>query len=154
MPRMSRQSGWNARRVALLLAALAFLSAAVAMTACGTSGSTASGASPGAKAVTITAGLPKDAATEPPWNGRFVQVTVRAPSPEKMAAGDWHVFVNGKERSLASPPNILPYAPGTATVAFVFAAPFTAFVDYRFRVAYAPQGGKKVERSWLYKWAP
>ena len=154
MPCMSRQSGWNARRVALLIAALAVLSAAVALTACGTSGTTASEASPGAKAVTITAGLPKDAATEPPWNGRFVQVTVRAPSPEKMAAGDWHVFVNGKERSLASPPNILPYASGTATVAFVFAAPFTDFVDYRFRVAYAPQGGKKVERSWLYKWTP
>ena len=153
MPRVSRQSGWRIARVALLLA-LAALAGAVALTACGASGTTASGASPGAKAVTITAGLPKDASTEPPWNGRFVQVTVRAPSPEKMAAGDWHVFVNGKERSLASPPNILPYAPGTATVAFVFAAPFTDFVDYRFRVAYAPQGGKKVERSWLYKWAP
>jgi len=153
MPRVSRQSGWRIARVALLLA-LAALAGAVALTACGASGTTASGASPGAKAVTITAGLPKDASTEPPWNGRFVQVTVSAPSPEKMAASDWHAFVDGKERPLASAPNILPYAPGAATVAFVFATPFTDFVDYRFRVVYAPQGGKKVQLAWLYKWAP
>lgn len=154
MPRVNRQPGRDVRRVALLLAVLAVLSAAAALTACGASGTSASGASPGTKAVRITAGLPKDAATEPPWNGRFVQVTVRAPSPEKMAASDWRVFVNGKERPLASPPNVLPFAPGVATVAFVFNAPFTDFVDYRFRVVYAPQGGKKVERSWLYKWGP
>ena len=154
MLRASRQSGSNARRVALLLAALAALVGALALTACGTSGTTASVASPGARAVTITAGLPKDAATEPPWNGRFVQVTVSAPSPEKMAASDWHVFVNGKEQPLAGAPNILPYAPGAATVAFVFATPFTDFVDYRFRVEYAPRGGTKVRLSWPYKWAP
>jgi hypothetical protein len=154
MPCMSRLSSRNARRVALLLAALAALAGALALTACGTSGKTASGASPSAKPVTITAGLPKDAATEPPWNGRFVQVTVSAPSPEKLKASDWVVFVDGKERPLANAPNILPYAPGAATVAFVFATPFTDFVDYRFRVVYAPQGGKTVERSWLYKWAP
>lgn len=154
MPRVRRQSGWSVGRVALLLAALAALAGAVALSACGTAGRTASGASPGAKAVRITAGLPKDAATEPPWNGRFVQVTVSAPSPEKMAAGDWHAFVNGKERPLASAPNILPFAPGAATVAFVFATPFTDFVGYRFRVVYAPQGGKKAELSWVYKWAP
>jgi len=154
MPHVSRQSDRNARRVVLLLAGLAALAGAVALTACGTSDTAASGASPGAKPVTITAGLPRDAATEPPWNGRFVQVNVSAPSPEKMSASDWHVFVNRKERPLASTPNILPYAPGAATVAFVFATPFTDFVDYRFRVVYAPEGGKKVERSWLYKWAP
>jgi hypothetical protein len=90
----------------------------------------------------------------PPWNGRFVQVTVRAPSPQKLAASDWSVYVDGKEQRLAGPPNILPYAPDAATVAFVFATPFTDFVDYRFRVVYAPGGGRKVERSWLYKWAP
>ena len=154
MPRVSRQSDWSARRVFLLLAALTALAAALALSACGTAGTTASGASPGAKPVTIAAGLPKDATTEPPWNGRFVQVTVSAPSPEKMSAGDWHVFVNRKERALASAPNILPFSRDAATVAFVFATPFTDFVDYRFRVVYAPKGGKRVERSWLYKWAP
>jgi hypothetical protein len=152
MLRLSRQSSRKSRPVALLLVALVTLTAA--LSACGASSKTASGASPSARPVTITAGLPKDAATEPPWNGRFVQVTVDAPSPEKLKASDWHVFVNRKERPLASAPNILPYAPGAATVAFVFATPFTDFVDYRFRVVYAPQGGKEVERSWLYKWAP
>ncbi|HEY5169426.1 MAG TPA: hypothetical protein VIK03_08565, partial [Thermoleophilia bacterium] len=78
----------------------------------------------------------------------------RATKPGAMAAKDWSVFVDGKEQQLAGPPNILPYAPDAATVAFVFATPFTDFVDYRFRVVYAPDSGRKVERSWLYKWAP
>ena len=155
MIRVSRQSEQSLRRVAPLLAALVALASAVALSACGSSGATASGASsPGAKPVAITAVLPQDAATEPPWNGRFVQVTVRAPSPQKLMAKDWSVFVNGKEQRLVSPPNILPYAPDAATVAFVFTTPFTDFVDYRFRVVHAPEGGRKVERSWLYKWVP
>jgi hypothetical protein len=154
MPRVSRQPSRMVQRVALLLAALAALAAAVALAACGTSGTTASGGSPSARPVTITASLPKNAAKEPPWNGRFAQVTVSGPSPEKMAASDWHVFVDGKERPLASTPNILPFASSAAVVAFVFATPFTDFVDYQFRVEYAPQGGTKVERSWLYHWAP
>ena len=155
MIRVSRQSDQSPRRVAPLLAALVALAGAVALCACASSGTTASGASsPGARTVAITAVLPRDAATEPPWNGRFVQVTVRAPSPQKLAASDWSVFVNGKKQRLAGPPNILPYAPAAAIVGFVFATPFTDFVDYKFRVVYAPDGGRKVERSWLYKWAP
>ncbi len=155
MIRVSRQSDRGLRCVAPLLAALVALVGAIALSACGGSGATASGAaSPGARTVAITAVLPQDAATEPPWNGRFVQVTIRAPSPQKLAASDWSVYVDGKERRLADPPNVLAYAPDAATVAFVFAMPFTDFVDYQFRVVYAPAGGQKVERSWLYKWAP
>ena len=154
MIRVSRQSDRSPRHVAPLLAALVALVAGVALSAC-SSGATASGtASPGARTVAIAAVLPQDAATEPPWNGRFVQVTVHAPSPQKLAASGWSVFVDGKRQRLVSPPNILPYAPDAATVAFVFATPFTDFVAYRFRVVYAPDGGRKVERSWLYKWAP
>jgi hypothetical protein len=155
MIRVSRQSDRSLGRVAPLLAALVALAGAFALSACDSSGATASGASsPGAKTVAIIAVLPQDAATEPPWNGRFVQVTVRSPSPQKLAASDWSVFVDGKEQRLVGPPNILPYAPDAATVAFVFATPFTDFVAYRFRVVYAPDSGRKVERSWLYKWAP
>ena len=155
MIHVSRQSDRGLRGVAALLAALVALVGAIALSSCDSSGATASGtASPGARTVAIAGVLPRDAATEPPWNGRFVQVTVRAPSPQKLAASDWSVYVDGKEQRLASPPNILPYAPDAATVAFVFATPFTDFVDYRFRVMYAPEGGRKVERSWLYKWAP
>jgi hypothetical protein len=154
MIRVSRQSDRSPRHIAPLLAALVALAAGVALSAC-SSGATASGASsPGAKSVAITAVLPQDAATEPPWNGRFVQVTIRAPSPQKLATSDWRVFVDGKEQRLVGPPNILPYAPDAATVAFVFATSFTDFVAYRFRVVYAPDSGRKVERSWLYKWAP
>ena len=57
-------------------------------------------------------------------------------------------------RPAVSTPNIQPFARGAATVAFVFSAPFTEFVDYRFRVVYSPPGGTQVARSWLYKWAP
>ena len=155
MIRVSRQSDLSVRGVAPLLAALVALVGAVALSACGSSGAVAPEASPpGVRSVAITAVLPQDAATEPPWNGRFVQVTVRAPSPQRLVANDWSVFVDGKKQRLADPPNILPYAPDAATVAFVFTAPFTDLVDYRFRVVYAPDGGRTVERSWLYKWAP
>lgn len=85
MIRVSRQSDRSPQRVAPLLAALMALAGAVALSACASSGTTASGASsPGARTA-IAAVLPRDAATEPPWNGRFVQVTIRAQSPQKLA---------------------------------------------------------------------
>ena len=155
MTRVRRSSAWDSRSLGLLLVLVTALAGAGALSACTSSGTTASSdASAGAKAVRITAGLPKDAAAEPPWNGRFVQVSVSGPSPEKMAASDWSVFVNSKKQPLAKPPDILPYAPDAATVAFVFVEPFGDLGDYRFRVVYSPAGGPRVARSWLYKWAP
>jgi hypothetical protein len=152
MTRVSRHADPDVRRLGLLLVTLA---AALALAACGSSGSAASGAWPGgAKTVAITGGLPKDAATEPPWNGRFVQVDVRAPSPAKLAPEDWSVSVNGKRQPLARPPDIHPYAADAATVVFIFAAPYGDLGKYRFRVAYKPAGGSNVVRSWRYDWAP
>ncbi len=150
----SRHPDTGVRRIGLLLVVLILGAGQLALAACGSSGTTESASSPGTKTLAITAVLPKDAATEPPWNGRFVQVTVHAPSPEKLAAGDWSVFVDGKERALASPPNILPFAPDAAMVAFVFREPFVDLRGYRFRVVYSPKGGPKVDRSWRYDWAP
>ena len=96
----------------LLLLLVAALAGPSQLSACASSGTTASSdASAGAEAVTITAALPKDAAAEPPWNGRFVQVSVSGPSPEKMAASDWSVFVERQEAALAKPPDILPSRP-------------------------------------------
>ena len=154
MTRVSRQSCLRLGRIALVIAALAAPAGVVALAACGSSGTAESASPPGAKTAAITAVLPKDVAAEPPWNGRFVQVTVQAPSPEKLAASDWSVFVDGKERALASPPNILPFAPDRAMVAFVFREPFVDLRGYRFRVVYSPKGGPKVDRSWQYDWAP
>jgi hypothetical protein len=154
MIRARRSSAWSPRPLSLLLT-LVGLTGVVALAACASSGTAASSeASARAEAVTITTGLPRDAAAEPPWNGRFVQVYVSGPSPEKMAASDWSVLVNGKKQPLARPPDILPYAPDAATVAFVFVEPFGDSGDYRFRVVYSPADGPKVARSWLYKWAP
>jgi hypothetical protein len=153
MTRVSRHADPDVCRLGLLL--LVTLAAALALAACGSSGTAASGASPGAaKTVAITGGLPKDASTEPPWNGRFVQVDVRAPSPEKLAPDDWSVSVDGKKQQLAQSPDIHPYAADAATVVFIFAAPYGDLGEYRFRVVYAPAGGPKVVRSWRYDWAP
>ena len=135
----------------LALAALAVVVAASALAACGSSDPPPdSAASP--RKVAITAVLPKDAASEPPWNGRYVQVTVSAPKPAAMAAQDWKVYVNGKKQPLASAPNILTFAPGAATVGFVFQEPFGDLGEYAFKVVYAPASGPKVERSWRYQW--
>jgi hypothetical protein len=146
---VGRLSRSTARSVVLLLVALAIGGGILA--ACGSSGSVgAPAASP--KKVAITAVLPMDAASEPPWNGRFVQVTVSAPQPAAMAAQDWKAYVNGKKQPLAGAPSILPFAPGAATVGFVFQAPFGDLGEYTFKVVYAPAGGPKVERSWRYQW--
>ena len=121
---LRRQPASGGRRIGLLLVLFAALAGAVALAACGSSGTAAQGGpSPGAETVSITGGLPQDAATEPPWNGRFVQVIVRAPSPAEMAARDWSVFVNGEKQQLAQPPDIHRYAAGAATVVFIFGAP-------------------------------
>jgi len=125
--------------------------ATIALAACGSSGSSP-GSSPAAVVKTaITAGIPKDESSEPPWNGRYVQVDVTTAKPGAMRASDWHVFVNGKEPKLEKPTNILPYSTHAALVAFVFQAPYTDFGTYRFRVVYSPGGGPKVERSWDYR---
>jgi hypothetical protein len=154
MTRVSRTSDSSVRWIGIL-ALLAALAGASALAACGSSGATAPGDSPaGAVTVAITGALPKDARTEPPWNGRFVQVTVRTASPAAMAARDWSVFVNGSKQPLARPPDILPYAADAATVAFLFRAPYGDLGTYRFRVVYSPPGGPKAERAWRYDWAP
>jgi hypothetical protein len=135
---------------ALCLAALSL--AALSLAACGSSGSSKADASAAAVNTTITAGVPKDESSEPPWNGRFVQVNVTSAKPGAMSPGDWHVTVNGKEPELDKPASILPYSPHGAMVAFVFRAPYTDLGTYRFRVTYTPKDGPKVERSWDYKW--
>ncbi len=139
----------------LVLASLAAVLTAAAMlsvAACGSSGDDAGQASPAPVKSEITKWMPKDASSEPPWNGRFVQVNVRASDPGKMDPGDWRVFVNDKEPELEKAPSILPFSPSEATVAFVFKAPYVDLGTYRFRVVYAPRGGQKVQQSWEYKW--
>ena len=103
----------------LLLAALAGV---FVLAGCGSSAPTGT-VSPAATAVAITAGLPQDAATEPPWNGRFIQVTVRAPKPSAISASDWSVFVNGEKQALEKPVDIHPYDADAAIVVFVLQAP-------------------------------
>ena len=134
-----------------LVAALALLMA-LSLAACGSSGSAAADASAAAVKTTMTAGVPKDASSEPPWNGRFVQVNVTTGKPGAMRPGDWHVSVNGKQPELDKPASILPYSPHGAMVAFVFRTPYTDLGTYEFRVVYAPKGGPRVERAWDYKW--
>lgn len=155
MIRMSRWPVSSVRCVAVLLLALALPAGASALAACGSSGTTDAGASPAVKTVTITAGLPQDAATEPPWNGRFVQVAVRAPKLAAMSASDWSVFVNGEKQALEKPADIHPYEADAATVVFVLKAPFGDIgKKYRFRVVYSSPNGPKVKRSWDFDWTP
>jgi maltose-binding protein MalE len=144
-------SGSLARVSVLLLAALALL-AACALAACSSSDSPSPDSSEAAVKTTVTAWMPKDASSEPPWNGRFVQVDVTTARPDALRAEDWRVFVNGEEPELDKPASILPYAPHAATVAFVFRAPYGDLGTYEFRVVYAPEGGARVERSWQYQW--
>lgn len=142
----------QAGRAALAAAVAALVLIALTLTACGSPGSSSAGASAAAVKTTITGGVPKDASSEPPWNGRFVQVDVTADEPGAMRSSDWHVFVNGQEPKLEKPASILVYAPHAAIVAFVFRAPYTNLGKYRFRVVYAPRNGSKVERAWDYAW--
>lgn len=154
MTHVSGTPGSIVRPVGLLLIALAALASAFALASCASSGTTTATPSAGPTRVVITSVLPKDASAEPPWNGRFVQATVQAPTPATMAAGDWCVYVNGKKQSLERPAAIHPFAADAATVVFVFRDPFGDLGEYRFRVVYAPPSGKKVARSWRYDWAP
>ncbi len=122
------------------------------MAACESSGSAVADSTSAPLRTSIIAGVPKDAASEPPWNGRFVQVNVATAKPGTMKAEDWHVTVNGKEPELDKPASILRYSPHGATVAFVFRAPYTDVGTHRFSVVYTPKGGPKVKRSWDYRW--
>jgi len=138
-------------RAAVVLTALAAVAAAVALTACGSSDPPpTTGASARPVTTEIIAVLPKDASSEPPWNGRFVQVNVRTARPEAMRPADWRVYVNGRRPALEEGPSVLPYAPTEAIVAFVFSAPLGDPGACRFRVVYAPKGEKKIQRSWAY----
>lgn len=155
MNRVSRESVSGVRCIAALLLTLAVLAGASALAACGSSGATGTGSPAAATAVAITAGLPQDAETEPPWNGRFVQVTVRAPKLSAMSTSDWSVFVNGEKQSLEKPADIHPYEADAAIVAFVLQASFSDLGEkYRFRVVYSPPNGPKVKRSWDFDWSP
>jgi hypothetical protein len=139
--------------LAVTLALVASLAlAALALTACSSSGSSTSDATAAPIKARITAGVPKDASSEPPWNGRFVQVNVSTADPGAMRPEDWHVTVNGKDPELDQPASILPYAPHGAMVAFAFRTPYTDTGTYAFRVTYTPKGGPSLERSWDYKW--
>ena len=136
----------------LVLAAVLIAASMLGVAACGSSDGDAGQASPGPVKSKITKWMPKDASSEPPWNGRFVQVNVRVAKPGGMDPGDWRVFVNGKEPELEKAPSILPFSPSEATVAFVFSSPYGDLGTYEFRVVYAPKGGQKVQQSWEYKW--
>jgi hypothetical protein len=126
--------------------------ATIVLGACGSSDSASTQASAAPVKTAIIKLLPRDASAEPPWNGRFVQVNVRANQPGKMDPADWRVFVNGKEPELENAPSILPYSASEAIVAFMFQAPYGDPGTYAFRVVYAPKGGPKVQKSWEYKW--
>ena len=157
MIHVSRDSPAGVRCIAVLLGVLVALAGAATLAACGSSGTTASGASPtGARTVVITAGLPRDAATEPPWNGRFVQATVRAPNSTALAAADWSVFVNGKEQELEKPADINAFAPRRRDRGAHPPGAVRAEIGkkYRFRVVYSPPKGPPVKRSWDYDWTP
>lgn len=141
--------------VRLVRTALALLVAATAvhgLAACGSTGPSSPQASATPVATRIVGWLPKDAAAEPPWNGRFVQVDVRVAEPARMDPADWRVFVNGQEPDLDKEPSILPYSPTEATVAFVFKEPYGELGTYELRVVYAPEDGEKVLRSWQFVW--
>ena len=142
------------RLVLASLAAVLTVAAMLVVAACGSSAGDAGQASPGPAPVKseITKWMPKDASSEPPWNGRFVQVNVRVARSGAMDPGDWRVFVNDKEPELEKVPSILPFSPSEATVAFVFSAPYGDLGTYRFRVVYAPTGGQKVKQSWEDQW--
>jgi hypothetical protein len=134
------------------LAVTLALVAVLSLAACGSSGSSAADETAGPVKTSITSGVPKDASSEPPWNGRFVQVNVTTAKPGAMSPDDWSVTVNGKEPELDKPVSILAYSPHGATVEFVFRVPYTDLGTYEFHVAYTPKDGPKVERSWDYKW--
>ena len=135
-----------------LAVTLALVAALSPLAACGSSGSSAADATAAPVKTSITSGVPKDASSEPPWNGRFVQVNVTTAKPGAMSPDDWSVTVNGKEPELDKPVSILAYSPHGATVEFVFRTPYTDLGTYKFRVTYTPKDGPKVERSWDYKW--
>ena len=149
-PRQQLQTGIRLRLAALVV--LAVVAAALTLTACGSSDDDAGQPAAAPIKSEITKWMPKDAAAEPPWNGRFVQVNVRVAKPGAMDPGDWRVFVNGEEPELEKAPSILPYAASEAVVAFMFEAPYGDLGTYEFRVVYAPKGGQKVQQSWEYKW--
>jgi len=136
----------------LALAVTLALLAALSLAACGSSGSSAADSTTAPVKTSITAGVPKDASAEPPWNGRFVQVNVATAKPGALRPEDWHVTVNGKEPQFDKGASILPYSPHGAMVAFSFRTPYTDLGTYEFHVTYAPKDGPKVERSWEYKW--
>ncbi len=136
-------------------AALAFaLVAITAVAGCGSAGAPGGSPTPHATAVTITRVQPKDAGSEPPWNGIYVQVNATAPSPAAMAGDDWSVSVNGEKQALLKPPDVHPYAADAVTVVFILKNAAGSFGTYRFRVVYAPDGGPRVQRAWEFDWAP
>ena len=53
--------------------------------------------------------------------------------------------MNGKKQPLASAPSILTFAPGAATVGFVFQEPFGDLGEYAFKVVHA--GGRTEGRA-------
>ena len=96
------------RAALVALAAAVVLLAALSLAACGSSGSSTADSTAAPVKTSITAGAPKDASSEPPWNGRFVQVNVTTAKPAAMRPEDWHVSVNGKEPELDKGASILP----------------------------------------------
>jgi hypothetical protein len=147
----SERPGAAVRLLLGALIAVVILGMLGTLPACGSSGSRSEDVGAAPVKTAITEVLPRDAAAEPPWNGRFVQVNVRTQKPGAMDPGDWRVFVNGKEPELDKAPSVLPYAPHGAVVAFVFRTPYGDAGTFEFRVVYAPKGAKEAERSWDYE---
>jgi hypothetical protein len=135
-------------RVALAVALV--LIAALALSACGSPGPSDADSTATPIRTSITSGIPQSASSEPPWNGRFVQVDVTTARPGAMRPEDWHVSVNGKRPELDKPASILPYSPHGAMVAFVFRTPYPDLGTYTFHVTYSPKDAPQVERSWDY----
>ena len=138
----------------ILLALLASIVALSALTisACGSSGSPAASGSASPVKTAIVKVMPRDAAVEPPWNGRFVQVNIRVAQAGAMDPADWHVWVNGKEPKLEKGPSILPFSSTGAVVAFQFQTPYIDLGTYDFKVAYTPKAGQGARTFWTYKW--
>jgi hypothetical protein len=147
----SRRLRTAARSLLLALVATIAVGASSGLVACGSADSAAGPAASPVKTAVVKV-LPRDASAEPPWNGRYVQVNVRAAEAASMKPTDWRVFVNGKEPDLDKAPSILPFSPTEAVVSFMFSAPYGDPGTYEFRVVYAPKTGQKAEQTWEFAW--
>ena len=133
----------------LVLAAVLIAASMLGVAACGSSDGDAGQASPGPVKSKITKWMPKDASSEPPWNGRFVQVNVRVAKPGGMDPGDWRVFVNGKEPELEKAPASCRSRPARRPSPSC-SLPYGDLGTYESAWS-TRQGGQKVQQSSSYQ---